>query len=408
LGRDKTKIDGLVNCLINNARNNNLMLGRPAKIVYDEAYKGKAALGDTIQRYKRECRDDLQLIVFVIPKDDHLYASIKFLCELDFGIVSQCVSQDKSRSFENPAYVSNVLLKINSKLGGQNSHLKRKEKNGDKISLPTPLMRKTMIVGLDVNQRSKIEQTGFSIASAVATFDRDFVNYFSTSRIQPTEATEIVSCKDIFFELLENFISRNNTPDNIIVFREGVSDGEFKGMMKEVQMIKEACSSINPTYSPKIVFIVVQKKHHIRFLPDQKKCDFKSGNSIPGLAVDTGIVSNYYEFFLTSHRGLKGTSRPARYTVIYDNSPFSSDDLQKTVYYLCHLFARCSKAVGLVPPLIYSHLKGKRVRFYLSSMPQYADLGPGQEFFAENAKRMKALNEQTKVKPSLKNRLHFI
>lgn len=68
-----------------------------------------------------------------------------------------------------------------------------------------------------------------------------------------------------------------------------------------------------------------------------------------GLVVDSKIVSNYYfDFYLSSHRGELGTTRPSRYIVLYNDSNFTGDEIHKTTYYLSHLFPRCTKVVRLV------------------------------------------------------------
>lgn len=62
----------------------------------------------------------VKIIVYIIPKLDELYNSIKFVSEIILGRVTQCVSQDKKNQFSQMSYVSNLMLKINAKLGGTN------------------------------------------------------------------------------------------------------------------------------------------------------------------------------------------------------------------------------------------------------------------------------------------------
>ncbi|GKB07374.1 argonaute 2-like protein, partial [Tanacetum coccineum] len=44
----------------------------------------------------------------------------------------------------------------------------------------------------------------------------------------------------------------------------------------------------------------------------------------------------------------------------WDENGFSSDEMQKLIYHLSYLFARCSKPVSLVPPVYYAHLAAYR------------------------------------------------
>jgi len=65
----------------------------------------------------------------------------------------------------------------------------------------------------------------------------------------------------------------------------------------------------------------------------------------PGTVVDTDIVKpNSTDFYLLSHAGIQGTSRPSRYQVLWDDSDFSADELQLLSYYLCFMYARCTRS----------------------------------------------------------------
>ncbi|CAG8843669.1 36387_t:CDS:1, partial [Racocetra persica] len=64
------------------------------------------------------------------------------------------------------------------------------------------------------------------------------------------------------------------------------------------------------------------------------------------------------------HAGLQGTSRPTHYHVLLDENAFTPDSLQTLSYNLCYVFARCTRAVSLVPPVYYAHLVCARARFH--------------------------------------------
>ena len=49
--------------------------------------------------------------------------------------------------------------------------------------------------------------------------------------------------------------------------------------------------------------------------------------------MDTGIAHPvFHDFYLMSHAGIKGTSRPAHYHVLHDEAAFSADDIQMLTY----------------------------------------------------------------------------
>jgi len=40
------------------------------------------------------------------------------------------------------------------------------------------------------------------------------------------------------------------------------------------------------------------------------------------------------------------------------------DDIQALSYNLCHVYARCTRVVSIVPPIYYAHLVGRRARYH--------------------------------------------
>ncbi|CAN0505226.1 unnamed protein product, partial [Ectocarpus sp. 8 AP-2014] len=72
--------------------------------------------------------------------------------------------------------------------------------------------------------------------------------------------------------LLISFYRVNNAkPARIIFFRDGVSEGQFREVLRyEVRAIEQACAALEVGYRPTITFIVVQKRHHTRlFQPNR-------------------------------------------------------------------------------------------------------------------------------------------
>lgn len=152
-------------------------------------------------------------------------------------------------------------------------------------------------------------------------------------------------------------------------YRDGVSEGQFLEVLNtEVAAIKAACKRLEPSYNPAVTFVVVQKRHHARFFPVKPQDGDRSGNLPSGLVVDTDIIHPFeFDFYLQSHAGLLGTSRPSHYCVLFDENKFTSDDLQDFTFKMCHLFARCTRTVSMVPPAYYAHMVAARARFHSRS-----------------------------------------
>lgn len=193
----------------------------------------------------------------------------------------------------------------------------------------------------------------------------------------------------IIKDLLYSFHQRiGRSPARIIYYRDGVSEGQFEAVLNsEMQAVKKACEALGwgtcaleergevqqqkrlrGDPPPKITFIVVQKRHHTRFFPKEKNQSTKNGNIPPGTVVDSVICQpNHFDFFLCSHSGIKGTSRPAHYHVLRDENNFGADQIQRLTNDLCFTYVRCTRAVSIVPACYYAHLAATRARLWIGS-----------------------------------------
>ena len=116
--------------------------------------------------------------------------------------------------------------------------------------------------------------------------------------------------------LVQFFKSTRFKPNRIIMYRDGVSEGQFQLVLQhELTAIREACMKLELDYKPGITFIVVQKRHHTRlFCSDKKEQSGKSGNIPAGTTVDSHITHpTEFDFYLCSHQGIQvgGACRPA-------------------------------------------------------------------------------------------------
>jgi eukaryotic translation initiation factor 2C len=180
-------------------------------------------------------------------------------------------------------------------------------------------------------------------------------------------------------ELLISFRrATGQKPERIIFYRDGVSEGQFyQVLLYELDAIRKACASLEPNYQPPVTFVVVQKRHHTRLFAnnhnDNRSVD-RSGNILPGTVVDSKICHpTEFDFYLCSHAGIQGTSRPAHYHVLWDENKFTADELQTLTNNLCYTYARCTRSVSIVPPAYYAHLAAFRARFYME--PDTSDSG---------------------------------
>lgn len=214
-----------------------------------------------------------------------------------------------------------------------------------------------------------------SIAAVVGSVDPRASKYCTEIRIQPPKQEFIEDMEGMVYEILRKFHAINRTstgkPQRIIFYRDGVSEGQFAKILNhELDAIRKACLRLDKEYNPPITFIVVQKRHHTRLFPENEKDKVGKGKNVPpGTVVDKKIVHpTENDFFLVSHMGIQGTSRPTHYHLLWDDSKFSSDQLQILTYYLCYLFTRCTRSVSYPAPCYYSHLVAFRGRQYYDGL----------------------------------------
>ncbi|PSR96508.1 Protein argonaute 1B like [Actinidia chinensis var. chinensis] len=334
-------------------------------------------------------RKELDLLIVILPDNNgSLYGDLKRICETDLGIVSQCCLT-KHVFRMNKQYLANVALKINVKVGGRNTVLV------DALSRRIPLVsdKPTIIFGADVTHPHPGEDSSPSIAAVVASQDWPEVTKYAGLVCAQEHRQELI--QDLFKswqdpvrgtvtggmikELLISFRkATGQKPQRIIFYRDGVSEGQFyQVLLFELDAIRKACASLEPNYQPPVTFVVVQKRHHTRLFAnnhsDRNAVD-RSGNILPGTVVDSKICHpTEFDFYLCSHAGIQGTSRPAHYHVLWDENKFSADGLQSLTNNLCYTYARCTRSVSIVPPAYYAHLAAFRARFYME--PETSDSG---------------------------------
>ena len=339
-----------------------LILKGSMKEAEDEGNYLESKIKKVIEHFRAKNKK-LELVVIAFPyKAGFVYGKIKQLCDMKYGLVTQCLIKDnvfKPPSRElNKQTVGNVCLKINAKLGGINHVLSAKSK-------PPVLKRPVMIMGADVSHPPpESRRVKPSIAAIVGSVEPKGANYEVEVRVQDgTQNEEMIhDMKDATKKLLMKFHEANKgrKPEKIIMYRDGVSEGQFLTVLaSELVAIRAACTELEEGYQPKITYIVVQKRHHTRFFPtDNNK--YKNGNALAGTVVDQGInhptegdfyllryVLRYIIHMITftyySHEGIQGTSRPCHYQVLWDDSDFTADELEILSYYLCHLYSRCTR-----------------------------------------------------------------
>ncbi|KAG0411465.1 hypothetical protein HPB47_011420 [Ixodes persulcatus] len=331
-----------------------------------------------VLRKEKEAILGLQTIFVGGVNKTPIYNELKSAAETEIGVMTQCVTDKSITTKCNPVVVVNILQKVNAKLGGVNKTLPKSVKS---IIFITPVI----VMGSDVTHPGAKEFNRPSIAALVASADP-----FAEQNMEVTARVEITKdMKNIVKELLLGFYNANNQvrPEKILFYRDGVSESPF---------------------SPGITFLTVQKRHHTRFMPENRRdgCG-KNGNIPPGTTIDTTVTHPVdFDFFLCSHFGIQGTSRPAHYYVLWDVNEFTADVLHKLTYGLCHTYARCARSVSIPVPVYNAHHAAQRAKCYVDARSDIYDSSGSSSF--GSLPSMDFLDAAVSVQSPMKEAMFFV
>ncbi|KAH7911489.1 ribonuclease H-like domain-containing protein [Hygrophoropsis aurantiaca] len=325
----------------------------------------------TIRSTLMEIRPKPSLILVILSNGDRaIYEGLKHLCDIYLDVATVCVHAAKIRKEKGqPQYFANVALKVNMKTGGVNHKL---DENSGRWLAEVP----TMVVGMDVTHPGPGSAKGTpSIAAVVASVDHHYAQYPASLEIQESKKEMITNLKSMMVERLNLFRKHNGNklPQRVLVYRDGVSEGQFAIVRDEElpQMIAAFHTFDVPktAYRPKLTIVICGKRHHTRFYPTEQATAAHDGNPRPGTVVDRGVTAVYdFDFFLQAHGGLQGQTRPTHYYVVHDEIGFNADTIQVLTNSLSYMFGRATKAVSLVSPAYYADVACERGRCYLRKL----------------------------------------
>ncbi|KAI6035170.1 argonaute-like protein [Pisolithus orientalis] len=329
---------------------------------------GQGRIADQLRQAGNECfqqtRQRPTLIVVILPDNaNDIYTAVKHFGDVTVGVATQCLKSSKCYRAK-PQYYANVCLKINVKLGGINTI-----PDPQSVSILTDPRNPTVVMGADVIHPAPGSEGRPSFTALVGNVDSDTAKYIATCRVQ-TSRKEIIEdlsemaqhILDMYMKYRRNFEKKtsNIAPTRLIFFRDGVSEGQFREVL-EFGRLALACRRLN--INPKITMIVVAKRHHVRLFTTNPGDADRSGNCPAGTVVDQVIAHPVeFDWYLISHGGLLGTSRPAHYNVLYDDNKFQADGLQSLAFALCHVYARSTRSVSIPAPVYYADIVCSRAK----------------------------------------------
>ncbi|CAI7816651.1 unnamed protein product [Closterium sp. NIES-53] len=332
---------------------------RPEVIVEDTRREAPEKLVERVIERLKQSKPAFVLWILEVRKTSPLYAPIKKLCDTVIGVPTQCIVQPPGKGF-NDQYLTNVALKMNMKMRGVNWVLTDTIRRSMRPLNEMP----TMVFGLDVSHGAPGSHAP-SVAAVVASMDPNASKYAVRRRAQHRRQETILGLFDaesdtggMLCELMNDFGNANKMgPKRIIVFRDGISESQFPTVgATELQAFRKAFELTGkkvgvPNFRPAITYIVAQKRNNVRFLPSQG-----DRNVQPGTIVDKDVTHPFFfDFYMVSHKGLLGTSRPVHYHVLHDENGFTADEIQHLTHSLCYSYGRCTRAVSTGTPSLSLH-----------------------------------------------------
>lgn len=303
-----------------------------------------------------------QIIFFILrDKTAWVYDRLKKNAECRFACVTQMLQGQNVRKAQGQ-YISNVCMKVNTKLGGQTSSIAH-GKDGPFFKIPT------MMIGVDVSHGpAGGTHERMSTAAMCVSMDKEGTIYSAAVETNGW-AVEIVQPGNMHSMLGPLIVKWRNkwnmNPKHVFYVRDGVAEGQYAHVMEhELGEMKKVFKQ-HVGEVPKITVIIATKRHHIRFFP--QKGD-KNGNCLPGTLVEQAVTHPFhYDFYLCSHSAIQGTARPVHYNVIHDECALPVHDLQRILYQQCYQYCRSTTPVSLHPAVYYAHLASARARHHESS-----------------------------------------
>ncbi|XP_022646042.1 protein argonaute-2-like [Varroa destructor] len=366
-------IDKLASMLKQQGEKMKMRISYPTNILARPNWRMPATTKQMMEEIRGCHRDPSKpLLAVIVLSRNTSYSEIKSLTETNENfklIVTQCIKSDNVRNEKklNFSFVDNLFKKINAKLNGVNSIVQR---------VPKVFQEEYIVLGADVTHPSPGDMNP-SIAAVVGSINNDSSKYCTEISVQCSESSNrieyIINLREIVLKLLKAYVKRNDDrkPKYIYYLRDGVSDGQFQEVRyREVLAIRQACYDLQVHYQPSITVLVAQKRHHVRFTVVDSRTGTRSGNIPPGTYIDRDVVhAKNHDFYMYTHEGLIGTSRPTHYQLIHADKPISTDEITEMIYYLTHNYARASRSVSIPAPIYYAHLAAFRAKEHLKADP---------------------------------------
>eukprot|EP01053_Blabericola_migrator_P007848 Blabericola_migrator_1__7847@NODE_400_length_8905_cov_313_446821_g317_i0_p1_GENE_NODE_400_length_8905_cov_313_446821_g317_i0NODE_400_length_8905_cov_313_446821_g317_i0_p1_ORF_typecomplete_len965_score180_64Piwi/PF02171_17/1_3e53PAZ/PF02170_22/6_1e15ArgoMid/PF16487_5/3_3e08ArgoL2/PF16488_5/3_1e07ArgoN/PF16486_5/1_6e06ArgoN/PF16486_5/1_3e04_NODE_400_length_8905_cov_313_446821_g317_i026255519 len=329
------------------------------------------------------------IFVFIERPDTAVYAKIKGA--LDEVACSQVLTAEKTPILNNTrkgvdGHLGNILSKVNMKNGGVCQHIAHNDSAVPalRLFLRDPKASCIVACGHALRQvqvaRSRLTDKIPTVTAMVCSLDPQCGAYLHTLRVQQAGTESLDNLVEMLSYLMRKRclqLQSDVWPNRLIYLREGLSDGSLAPIAKdEIQNINAAYKSANQP-PPCLLYVAVRKRQPTRFFPKNSPANVPPGTCIFD---ELSLAMPFPSFYLVSQKGIKGTSNPARYAIIYDTLKDGVPDLKEMdsrqiikayahlCFQLCHLYGRCQGSVSVPAPVYYVQLLNSRAKVHINSL----------------------------------------
>ncbi|KAM3719351.1 Uncharacterized protein ACO02O_11234 [Dirofilaria immitis] len=373
---DQQSADRFIAAFINRSRDHGVQMPNPSR---SEKYY-RTDMNFLIEKIEFMRRNGVEYILFITrDKYDPVHDTMK-LTEIKCGVVTQHVhSNTIFKAISNRGAemtLDNLIMKMNLKLGGITHALSSSVAFLSKNRLTNNIMdqewlRHTrMFFGLDMSH-----------ASPQSLYERQ-------AHIPPNEPTVVAmtfSCGEPFaiqgeywmqeprlhiakylkehvekaVRIFRDTSKAKRLPEHVIVFRSGVSEGEYaKIINEEGKQFREAfvAAADGRAERVRLTIVIMQAHSNYRIYPEHIQQGSASQQNVPpGTIVDVDVVHPAQtEFIIVAHKSVMGTARPVRSTVLVDDEPrMSMDELEGITNALCYAHGIVTSPISL-PAHLYA------------------------------------------------------
>lgn len=317
------------------------------------------------------------LVIFLI--DDYLklqvdlYQPLKRHSLESRGYITQIVVTNCLHGKNSMSIISNILIQINSKIGGTSY----------KIELDNEIKKKNlMLIGVDTSfiKSNSNTEGGKTLVAMCASLNNTFTEYthkkFEIDRDMKNSL--VLPLSSFIYEAICEFFKVNKKlPGGIIIYRQGVSKEQKYFLTAEIEQINSLLDSKEPDSEYRLLekakipfyYILVNKKTSLKFFECEaltmKKTNNCNGsvynyeNPDPGLLVLNSMTDpDIFEFYLQPQKVNQGTATPTNFHVAFGNMT-NPEIIPKLTYDLCYLYSNWRGPVRVPAPLKYAEKLAK-------------------------------------------------